>query len=129
HRLILSRHASDALHGLQTMGDDIRCLLRVECRDVDLHWSSDSRSGSADKAPGRERAGEIRHAARVDRLEEAAMAGRCLAVDDELAILDRSDEVIAPRAAWAAHPATRGKKSSKKRGQARQRCSEHRPAE
>src|SRR5690606_20552082 len=57
------------------------------------------------------------------------MAGRGLAVDDELAILDRRDQVIAPRAAWAAHPAALGEKSCKKRGQARQRCSEYRPPE
>src|SRR5690606_4646271 len=57
------------------------------------------------------------------------MAGRGLAVDDELPILDRRDEVIAPRTAWAAYPASLRKKTGKERGQARQRCSEHRPSE
>src|SRR5690606_12063169 len=111
------------------MGDDIRCLLWVECRDVDLHRSSGSRSGSTDKAPSRERASKIRYAAGIDCLEETAMAGRCVAVDDELPILDRRDQVTAPRAAWAAHPAALGEKSSKERGQARNRGAEHRTAE
>src|SRR5690606_41278442 len=111
------------------MGDDIRCLLWVECRDVDLHRSSDSCSGCTDKAPSRERAGKIRHAAGIDCLEEAAIAGRYVAVDDEFSIFDCRDQVIAPRAAWAAHPAALGEKSSKEKGQARNRGSAHRTSE